>query len=120
MQEQPVLVVDDDPYVRDVVSRILANEGYPVMGAANGAEALRSISEVRPCVVLLDMVMPILDGWEFIELSKSSGLDLPIVVMTASTDAATWASEMGADDYLGKPFDLEELTSKVERFHTAY
>jgi DNA-binding NtrC family response regulator len=117
LREQPVLVVDDDPYILDVVSAILTNEGYEVMGAANGAEAFRSISKARPCVVLLDMVMPVLDGWEFIELSKTSGLNLPIVIMTASKNAATLASEVGAADYLGKPFDLDELSTKVARFH---
>jgi len=117
LEEKPVLVVDDDPSIVNVISQALASEGYPVVGAANGAEALRSLSELRPSVVLLDMVMPIMDGWDFIEVSKSSGLDLPIVIMSAYRSAADWARATGALDYLPKPFDLAELTAKVARFH---
>ena len=115
MTEQPILVIDDDPAVLETVSDILEFEGYPVELATNGAEGLRVIERVKPSLVLLDMRMPVLDGWGFARKLKQLGVQLPILVMTASQDARRWASEIGADDFLEKPFDLPDLLEAVER-----
>jgi CheY-like chemotaxis protein len=116
LETQHILVVDDDPYLLGLIVDVLTIEGYQVVGARNGAEAMRSITEARPRVVLLDMQMPVLDGWEFVNLMRDNGLNLPVVIMTGSHNAHDWAAQVKADDYLGKPFDLDDLISKVARF----
>ena len=108
-----ILVVDDEPSIRTLVEDCLMTEGYQVQTATNGAEALRAVERSRPALVLLDMRMPILDGWGFAQAVKERGLDLPIVVMTAAQDARRWAEEIGANGYLAKPFDLDDLLGAV-------
>jgi CheY-like chemotaxis protein len=119
MREAPILVIDDDPSILDTVSEILEFEGYLVQTAANGAEGLRYVEQSAPALILLDMRMPILDGWEFARALKERGIALPIVVMTAAQDARRWALEIGATAYLAKPFELLELLDTVERLHGA-
>ena len=115
----PILVVDDDPSIRATVSEILELEGYPVETAADGAEALQAVERVRPALVLLDMRMPVLDGWGFARALRERGVELPIVVMTAAQNARTWAAEIRAAGYLAKPFDLLDLLTTVERVQTS-
>jgi CheY-like chemotaxis protein len=117
MDKRPILVIDDDPAILDTVSEILGDEGYPVELASNGAEGLQALDRVSPAVVLLDMRMPVLDGWRFAHVLKERGIKLPILVMTAAQDARRWAQEIGADAYLAKPFDLLTLIDTVERLH---
>jgi CheY-like chemotaxis protein len=112
----PVLVVDDDDAIREIVAETLELEGYWVGQAANGAEALRQIDEQRPSLVLLDMRMPVLDGWGVARTLKERGIRVPIVVVTAASSAKGWATDIGADGYLAKPFLDTELLSIVERF----
>ncbi|CAN5781868.1 hypothetical protein BH23GEM11_BH23GEM11_04970 [soil metagenome] len=111
----PILVVDDDPLIREVVVEMLALQGYRTETAADGAEALESIARERPRLVLLDMRMPRMDGWAFAQALEERGIDIPVIVMTAARDAQSWASEIGADAYLGKPFRVQSLLSAVER-----
>ncbi len=115
MSRDRVLVVDDDPAILATVSDILDNEGYPVETAQNGAEALAAVQRNLPSLVLLDMRMPVVDGWEFARRLREAGVDLPILVMTAAQNARRWADEIGAAGYLAKPFDLTELLQAVER-----
>jgi CheY-like chemotaxis protein len=117
MERHPsVLAVDDDPSILDLMTDILSGEGYRVLPAANGAEALRVLEGDRPCVVLLDMRMPTLDGWGFASAMRDRGLRYPVVVVTAAENARAWAQEIGADAYLAKPFQLKDLLRVVERF----
>lgn len=111
-----VLAVDDDPSILELMTDILSGEGYRVLPAPNGAEALRLLEADRPCVVLLDMRMPTLDGWSFASALRERGLSLPVVVVTAAENARAWAQEIGADAYLAKPFHLADLLRIVERF----
>ena len=111
----PILVVDDDPTILATVAETLDLEGYAVMTATNGAEALQAIDREVPSLVLLDMRMPVLDGWEFVRVIKERRLSLTLVVMTAASDARRWAREIGAHGVLAKPFDLEDLIAEVER-----
>jgi len=111
----PILVVDDDPSILDMVAQVLDFEGYPVQTAADGAAALDAVAAARPSLVLLDMRMPVLDGWGFAQALRARGVQLPIVVMTAAQDARRWAKEIGAAGYLAKPFELLELLAVVER-----
>jgi CheY-like chemotaxis protein len=114
MIDASVLVVDDDPAILTTVSEILDLEGYHVRTAANGAEALEAIAEELPGLVLLDMRMPVLDGWGFAAQLKERGISVPILVMTAAQSAQGWAKEIEAQGYLPKPFDLDDLLDQVE------
>ena len=116
MQEETLLVVDDDPMIRQVVSHALRFEGYQVRSASNGQEALDAVEHERPAVVLLDMRMPVLDGWGFARELRARGSDVPIIVMTAACDPQLWADQIGAQACLSKPFSLTELASTVGRF----
>jgi CheY-like chemotaxis protein len=111
----PILVVDDDEGILDVVLMTLDFEGYSTRSARDGAEALAIIENERPGLVLLDMRMPVLDGWGFARALRDRGIDIPIVVMTAAQDARRWAEEIGADAYVEKPFDLRKLVQTVEK-----
>jgi two-component system, chemotaxis family, chemotaxis protein CheY len=113
--ERPILVVDDDPTILATVSETLDLEGYPVVTAANGAEALEAYERETPSLVLLDMRMPVLDGWGFVRVARERGLTPRVIVMTAAADARRWAREIGAQGVLAKPFDLEDLLVAVQR-----
>lgn len=110
-----VLIVDDDPMIRETIRDILELEGYDVRTAANGQEGLDQLERDCPDLVLLDMRMPVLDGWGFAREVRARGLDVPILVMTAAQNAQRWAAEIGADGYVAKPFDLFELLDAVGR-----
>jgi len=110
-----VLVVDDDPSILDTVTSILSSEGFAVMAARGGEQALGLLSSWHPTLVLLDMRMPIMDGWAVARAMKESGSRVPIVVMTAAESAKKWADEIGAAGHLAKPFLLDELIDCVER-----
>src|SRR5688500_18124540 len=111
-----VLVVDDDPSLLATVDEIRTDEGIEVKTATNGEGALRILDHVEPWVVLLDMRMPVMDGWAFARELRARGSEIPILVMTAAQDARRWAAEISADGYLSKPFDLGDLLDAVERF----
>ncbi len=110
-----VLVVDDDPSILDTVSSILVGEGFQVMSAAGGEEALSLSRTWHPTLVLLDMRMPVMDGWAVARALHETGSRVPIVVMTAAENARRWADEIGAAGHLAKPFALDELIACVER-----
>ena len=111
-----VLVVDDDNSILDTVSSILSGEGYLVMAAGGGQEALALVRTWHPTLVLLDMRMPVMDGWAFARALHETGSRVPIVVMTAAESARRWADEIGAAGHLAKPFSLDELIDCVEKF----
>ena len=115
MPERSILVVDDDPGILEAVAELLRIEGYEVETAANGVAALEAIGRSRPALVLLDMRMPVLDGWGVARMLAERGIRVPILVMTAARDGASWASEIGADGYLSKPFGIGDLLDAVRR-----
>lgn len=119
-QTRPVLVVDDDEVILESIQLALMDEGYAVVVASNGQEALARAGEQAPCLILLDMKMPIMDGWAFAAAYRERPAPhAPIVVMTAAHDSRARAAEIGADSFLSKPFDLEHLFDMVRRFVTA-
>lgn len=111
----PILVVDDDPEILAMLRDFLEGEGLTVRTASNGAEALDALDELVPSIILLDMRMPVLDGWGFAEQLRARQLTYPIVVMTAAESARRWAEEIGANGYIAKPFDVNELLETIER-----
>jgi len=105
-----VLVVDDDPDMLDTITMVLEAAGYATRTATNGREALDEVAEHTPGLILLDMLMPIMNGWECArELRGRYAHSLPIVVVTAAEHARMRAEEVDADDVLAKPFDIHEL-----------
>ncbi len=109
-----VLVVEDDDSLREMMAWILSNEGYSVETAADGAIALQVLQRQKMDLVLLDMRMPVLDGWGFARAYRElPGPHAPIVVVTAARDAASRSQEVDAAGYLAKPFELEDLTKLV-------
>jgi two-component system chemotaxis response regulator CheY len=72
------------------------------------------MERVKPALILLDMRMPVLDGWEFARILKEQGITVPVLVMTAARDARRWAQEIGAQGYIAKPFHLPDLVAAVE------
>lgn len=115
MTTSPILVVDDDAAIRATIADILGLEGYAVETAANGLEALERVGDRRPSIIVLDMRMPIMDGWTFARELQARGFRIPIIVITAAQNARSWAQEIGADAYLAKPFELTDLLDAVER-----
>lgn len=110
-----ILVVDDDRAVRESLRRSLSFNGYTVDLAEDGVEALEAISHERPDAVVLDVMMPRMDGLEVCRQLRSTGDDLPILVLTArdSVSERVAGLDAGADDYLPKPFALEELLARL-------
>ncbi len=116
MSESPrILVVDDDPKIRTVVRRGLAYEGYRVVEAASGEEGLDKAREHLPDLVVLDIMLPGIDGLEVTRRLRSSGDKLAILMLTARDDVPDRVAglETGADDYLVKPFSFDELLARV-------
>jgi len=115
MPQPLVLVVDDDPDLAELVQTVLVLEGYRVVAAGNGQEAIEVVARELPELVLLDMRMPVMDGWGFAKAARPRWPAMKICVMTAAVDARAWAQEVQANAYLDKPFELNELIAVVER-----
>ena len=110
-----ILVVDDDRAIRESLDRALALEGYRVVSAADGAQALDLIVEHKPDVVVLDLMMPNVDGLTVCRRLRARQDRTPILMLTARTETSERVSglDAGADDYLPKPFDLDELLARI-------
>ena len=113
--DQRVLVVDDDPDVRDSLERALRYAGYAVTTAAHGAEALDALARSPVDLVVLDVLMPMVDGLEACRRLRQRGDATPVLVLTArdAIDDRVAGLEAGADDYLVKPFALRELLARI-------
>src|SRR5579885_1768506 len=111
-----ILVVDDDPRITDLLRRVLAYEGYSVVVAASGNEALDRALERPPDLIVLDLMLPGLDGLEGARRLRAAGDRVPILMLTARDAVADRVKglETGADDYLVKPFAPEELVARVK------
>ena len=114
MTGQTVLVVDDEPIVRDVVARYLRHAGYAILEAGNGDAARALIEEREPSLVVLDVMLPGMDGLALCRWIREQG-DLPVIMLTARGEEADRivALDLGADDYVTKPFSPRELAARV-------
>jgi two-component system chemotaxis response regulator CheY len=111
-----VLVVDDDPDILQTLGLCLSTEGYRVLMAANGKEALYILENERPSVILLDLMMPVMDGWQFVaELEHRGRRDVPLLILSADRSVRGHAEQLRANGHLAKPFDLDELLGKVQQ-----
>jgi len=117
--KERILIVDDDPNSREIVQTYLESIGYEVHTAANGEAALAELQEASPSLVLLDVMMPGMDGWSVARTIKDHAdyADVRVVMMTARSDFADKQKglQAGADDYLVKPIQLENLGETVRR-----
>jgi two-component system response regulator MprA len=114
-QVSNVLVVEDDRAVRDAVERALTFEGYAVATARDGAEALSAVVNDPPDVIVLDVMMPHVDGLETCRRIRARGISIPILILTARHEISDRVAglDAGADDYMVKPFALEELLARL-------
>ena len=108
-----VLVVDDDDDIRACLTEFLRDEGHEPSEARNGAEALRQAAASEPDVILLDLNMPIMNGWQFVPAYRAAGGTARILVLTAGRNVDEPAATIGADGALAKPFDLGVLAARL-------
>ncbi|NQX63398.1 response regulator transcription factor [Paenibacillus qinlingensis] len=117
----PIMIVDDDPYIRELVRVFMLNEGFDVVEAEDGAQALKKLQTVQVDMVILDVMMPNMDGWQLCKELREH-YDLPILMLTAKGETAQKVKgfELGADDYLTKPFEPLELAMRVRALLKRY
>ena len=109
-----VLVVDDDPDIRALLVAALSDDGYEAKSAENGRDALDVLDRFPADVIVLDLMMPVMDGWTFAERMKEKWA-IPIVVLSAATEVRKHADRLGAADVIPKPFDLDTLLPCIAR-----
>jgi CheY-like chemotaxis protein len=116
-----VLVIDDDDDVADILRQALSEEGYAVATVPHGAAALDILRLHEPEVILLDLRMPLMDGWSFAERYRTitGKAPAPIILISGVSDIATEARRVGADAFFRKPFDIDELIRAIERARAA-
>lgn len=115
MGARRVLVVDDDPDIRALLVSVLSDDGYDAAAAADGREALDMLGSWSADLVVLDLMMPVMDGWTFARRMREEKRDVPIVILSAATDLKRHAASIGAAGMIVKPFDLDTLLPTIER-----
>jgi DNA-binding response OmpR family regulator len=115
MTHETILVVDDEPAILRLIEERLAREGFLVRAAADGAAALACVAHDPPDLIVLDLMLPDLDGFELLRRLRSEGCAVPVIVLTARDDDVdvVVGLELGADDYMVKPFNPRELVARV-------
>jgi CheY-like chemotaxis protein len=109
-----VLIVDDDPDILQTLALCLSTEGYRILMASNGQEALEVLKSEQPSAILLDLMMPVMDGWQFVaELDARGMRRSPLLILSADRAVQGHAARLRANGHLAKPFDLDELLGKV-------
>jgi len=111
-----ILVVDDEPEIVRGLTDNLRYEGHEALSAGNGADALAVVTREAPDLVILDIMMPVMSGWDVAKELRGRGIDVPIIMLTARGEEADRVRglELGADDYVTKPFSLRELLARVQ------
>jgi CheY-like chemotaxis protein len=112
-----VLIVEDEASIREVIREVLEDRGFRVMASANGVEALRMLDWMRPDVVVLDLLMPVMHGWDFMEsyVDKTDGQPIPIVVVSVNPALPRSFNRFGVRQIVAKPFDVDDLLDAVEQ-----
>jgi len=118
LRRREVLLVEDDHNIREALLDALAAEGYRVHCASNGREALSALQSCTPRVILLDLMMPVMDGWQFrTEQQRDPSIArIPVVVISADHRVKDKISNLAVDEFLAKPFELETLLLTVDRY----
>jgi CheY-like chemotaxis protein len=116
-----ILIVDDEPNIREVLWSLLTEEGYLLDSAENGYDGYEKARKLIPDLILLDVTMPVMDGFEACRKIRTEPplAQVPIIMITALADAGSRrrSIESGANDFISKPFDLDELLAKVKKYH---
>ena len=109
-----ILIVEDEANIRELLRLYLEREGYTVLEAENGVEGIKKWKSDKPDMLLLDVMMPVMDGWEVCKEIRAES-DVPIIMLTAKGETADRVSglEMGADDYIVKPLEMPEVIARV-------
>ena len=117
-QKAKVLIVDDEPFNVDVLEQELEDTDYELITASNGQEALDKIKSQQPDLILLDLMMPVLDGFAVLKEIKDDDVlrDIPVIIVSAASDSKSIVKgiKQGADDYITKPIDAESLKVKLK------
>ena len=110
-----VLIVEDDPNIRELLQMYLEKDGYAVTLAGDGGQGLEKFRTIKPDLVLLDVMMPVMDGWAVCKAIRAEG-STPVIMLTAKgeTDDKVMGLKAGADDYVTKPFEMKELLARIE------
>ena len=110
-----VLIVEDDPNIRELLQMYLEKDGYAVTLAADGGQGLEKFRAIQPDLVLLDVMMPVMDGWAVCKAIRQES-STPVIMLTAKgeTDDKVTGLKAGADDYVTKPFEMKELLARIE------
>lgn len=116
MAKTRVLIVDDEPNIRDLLATSLRFAGYEIQTAANGAGAVAAVTESEPDIILLDVMLPDMNGFSVTKKLRSSGIQAPILFLTARDDVEDKVTGLtvGGDDYLTKPFSLDEVVARIQ------
>ena len=116
MAKTRVLIVDDEPNIRDLLATSLRFAGYEIQTAANGAQAVSAVTESEPDIILLDVMLPDMNGFSVTKKLRSSGIQAPILFLTARDDVEDKITGLtvGGDDYLTKPFSLDEVVARIQ------
>jgi len=111
-----ILVVEDEEPIREVIRDVLEDRGFDVVTCANGAEALRAFDTMRPDVVVLDLLMPVMHGWDFMEsyVERTGGEAIPIVVVSVNPALPRSFNRFGVRQVVSKPFDVDALIQAVD------
>ena len=115
MLKTKILLVDDDPNIRQLVNLYLVREGFEVEMAERGDEALKKVLASPPNLMLLDVMLPGMDGWQVLRETRKTS-NVPIIMLTAKDETfdKVLGLELGADDYISKPFDMKELVARIK------
>lgn len=116
MTQKEILLVEDDENIQDVVKLALEFEGYKVVSANNGKEALNILSSLNPGLILLDLMMPVMNGWEFMEefRKRDTAKDIPVVVISAYSERAV---NIDCTEFVQKPLELDTLLNAVKKHY---
>jgi two-component system, OmpR family, response regulator len=116
MAKTRVLIVDDEPNIRDLLATSLRFAGYEIQTAANGAQAVSAVNESEPDIILLDVMLPDMNGFSVTKKLRSSGIQAPILFLTARDEVEDKITGLtvGGDDYLTKPFSLDEVVARIQ------
>ena len=119
MAQETILIIEDDPSVRTLLEKTLGSKGYSISTADDGLAALTMLEELEPDLMIVDIMMPRLDGMTFVKAVKSNTqtAQIPIIFLTAKNDPKTMIQgiNFGARFYITKPFQIDELVTKVEK-----
>ena len=118
MSTRPILIVEDDPDMQEIIQHALESGGYHVVAADNGQEALRQLRDgLNPSLIVLDLMMPVMDGFEFrkAQLADPQIADIPVIVCSGHQDPKSSAERLGVAAYIEKPFDFDALLDMVHK-----